>query len=187
MTDVYVAYGICLMCSFKAIPHRLPAARVRTWYLYSIRGPLPYLSSWFWKQRKLHARVRSVIKLGPPQAPGFLSLSHQCGGETWASFPLVLMEPVVWIHHISMCILSCFDILMHEITSLGKGLPLLKCSQFPLMIMEKTHTHTHPLLLRKVGKIWKMIRFQDCHRRLEEAAERVYSDPFLQASLSIYS
>lgn len=58
-----------------------------------------------------------------------------------ASFPWVLMEPIRRIHCITVCILSCFDIVMHEITSLGKALPPLKCSQFPLMI---NWTETHP-------------------------------------------
>lgn len=68
--------------------------------------------------------------------------------------------------------LLCFDILMHEMTSLGKGLPPLKCSQFPSMIMEQRHTHI-PTLPRKVGKIQKVIQMGECHRKLIETAGRV--------------
>jgi hypothetical protein len=35
--------------------------------------------------------------------------------------------------------------------------------------MEQRHTHSP--LFRKVGKIWKMIRFGEYHKRLAEAAE----------------
>lgn len=131
------------MHSFKAIPHGLPAARVRTWYQYSIRGLCCIYPAAFENTHTNTSQGEVSQYAWASWAPGFIYLPHQCGSETWTSFPLALMEPIVWIHHISMCIRSCFDILMHKITSLGKGLPPLKCSQFPLTIMEQRHTHTH--------------------------------------------
>lgn len=142
MTDVYVAYGIHLMRSFKTIPHRLPAARVRTWYLYSIWGLCCIYPAGFENKGNYMQGWGQSSSLGFLRRQVFYLCPVSVAGRHGPHSHLVLMEPVLWIHHISMCILSCFDILMHEITSLGKGLPLLKCSQFPLMIMEKRHIHT---------------------------------------------
>lgn len=151
MSWMGVAYGISFMHSFKAIPYKLLLPEWRPG-IYIQSGVLcPIYPAGFENQSKLHVRVRPVRKTGLSEVPGFIHLPHHCDRERWSSFPLVLMEPIIWIHHISMCILSCFDILMHKITSQGKGLSPLKCSKFPLILMEQRYMHS--LMLRKVGKI----------------------------------
>lgn len=163
------------MHSFKATPHRLPTGRVKTRYLYSIRG-----CSAIFIQLDLKTKENTHAgEVGQPAraswgSRAFLFAPSVQGGDG-ASFPLVLMEAITWIHHVAMCVLLCSDILMHEIASLGKGLPPLKCSQFPLMIMEQKEIY--PSLLNSGGQKWKMIRFGECQWKPLGTASIIWNGP----------
>ena len=68
---LYVAYGISLMHSFKAIPHRLPTGRVKTRYLYSIRGLCHIYSAGFENKGKYTQGWGRSASLGLLRCEGF--------------------------------------------------------------------------------------------------------------------
>ena len=168
-----------LMGSLSCI-HLKPPSQASHWqgedrYLYSIRGRSAIFIQLDLKTKEnTHTGEVGQQARASWGSRAFLFAPSAQRGDG-ASFPLVLMEPIMWIHHVATCVLLCFDILVHEITSLGKGLPPLKCSQFPLTIMGQKETY--PPLLNSGGQKWNMIRFGECHRKPVGTAGMVWNGP----------
>lgn len=163
------------MHSFKATLTGFPLAGWRPVSIFN-QGPLCRIYPAGFKNKGKHTHTGEVGQQARASwgSRAFLFAPSAQRGDG-ASFPLVLMEPIMWIHHVATCVLLCFDILVHEITSLGKGLPPLKCSQFPLTIMGQKETY--PPLLNSGGQKWNMIRFGECHRKPVGTAGMVWNGP----------